>query len=138
MDKIKIGLIGGGNVGGSIISDIQTSPYNITVQSVCLLRPEMPRQFPKVNIVADINSIINDPEINIIVECTQSPAVEQSVKELLENLPKKVFYINKAFYADNNIADTDWEKRKQAGTAVATEIISEILKHVSYNPADES
>lgn len=138
MDKIKIGLIGGGNVGGSIISDIQTSPYNIRVKSVSLLRPEMSRQFPKVDVITDIDGILNDPEINIIVECTQSLSIEQSVKELMADSPKKIIYVNKAFYADNNIADTDWEERKQAGTAIATEIISEILRHVDYVPDEES
>ena len=137
MDKIKIGLIGCGNVGGSIISDIATGPYSVEIAALFSKRPDLLRAFPKVPVVEDINFVIDNPEINIIVECTSSLEVEQLVRERTAGTNNKVIYTNKDFWQENGIGPYDWDLKKAAGIDGAGEIVKEIIAFVNY-PVDES
>jgi predicted homoserine dehydrogenase-like protein len=138
MDKIKVGLIGCGNVGGSIISDIATAPYNVEIAALFVKRPDLSRAFPKVPIVRDIDLVINNPEINIILECTSSPEIEQLVRERTEGTNNKVIYTNKNFWEENGIGPYDWDEKKAAGIVASGQIIQELLAFVSFGLEESS
>lgn len=137
MDKIKVGLIGCGNVGGSIISDIATAPYNVEIAAMFVKRPDLSRAFPKVPVVEDIDLVVNNPEINFILECTSSPEIEQLVRERTDGTNNKVIYTNKNFWEENGIGPYDWDQKKAAGIVASGEIIEELLTLINFR-LDES
>lgn len=132
---IKIGIIGAGNIGGSIISDLRSDEYPIEIVAVCIDRQNAPRTFPNVPTTHNIDDVIDNPDIDVIVECTNSLSVEEYVREKTQNSEKTVFYSNKNFYEENNIVEGDKEIMWQAGVDFSDITIDKIMS--LYN-IDES
>ena len=77
MDSVKIGLLGAGTIGGSVIEVLQNNRdiiaqranTNIEIKNILVLPREIPalqeRGLPATN---DYDAILNDPEIKIVVE----------------------------------------------------------------------
>lgn len=132
MNKKLIGVIGCGNIGGSIISDLATGPYNLQVAMVCVDRIDHPRAFPKVPITNDINELIDNPNIDIIVECTTSQEVEDLVVTRTELNGKKLIHTNKNYWDENGIEYSDWVQKKKLGIETSEKIIQELLDFTNF------
>jgi predicted dinucleotide-utilizing enzyme len=126
-----IALIGCGNVGGSIISEVMLTPLPIGIMGVCVSRPKAARNFPKVHIVNDVDDILSNPDVEIVIDCTQSPDLEELVKEKSKNSNKIFFYVNKNFYKEHGIDVNHWDEKKQAAIILATKIIDAITDYNS-------
>lgn len=138
MDKKLIGIIGCGNIGGAIISDLATAPYNLEVAMVCVDRIDHPRAFPEVAITDDINLVLDNPDINIIIECTTSKEVEDLAISSTEQSGKKLVHTNKNYWDENNVEYSDWVQKKKLGIETAESIVKEILEFTNFTLDEES
>lgn len=67
--KQTIGLFGFGMVGEGLYNVLQKSPATkAQIKSICIKEPEKERSLSKETFSTDYNTILNDPEINLIVE----------------------------------------------------------------------
>ncbi len=67
--KQTIGLFGFGVVGEGLYNVLQKSPATkAKIKSICIKEPEKERSIAKDAFCTDYNTILNDPEINLIVE----------------------------------------------------------------------
>lgn len=67
--KQTIGLFGFGVVGEGLYNVLQKSPATkAQIKSICIKEPEKERSLSKETFSTDYNTILNDPEINLIVE----------------------------------------------------------------------
>lgn len=138
MDKNLIGVIGCGNIGGAIISDLATAPYNLEVAMVCVDRIDHPRAFPEVAITNDINLILDNPDINIIIECTTSQEVEDLVVSSTEQSGKKLVHTNKNYWDENDVEYSDWVQKKKLGIETSEKLIQELLQFTNFSLTEES
>lgn len=83
--QLKIGLFGFGVVGEGLYKVLQQTPsLKATIKKVCIKNPEKKRNAPSELFTTDKYSILNDPEINVVVEVINEtePAFEIVSKAL--------------------------------------------------------
>ncbi|MCR4336890.1 MAG: homoserine dehydrogenase [Candidatus Omnitrophica bacterium] len=78
MNKVRIGLIGYGNVGSGVVKFLRHHreyfsskfPYELVLKAVCdrRIHQKLPRGLGKVYLTKDVHKILADPEIDVIVE----------------------------------------------------------------------
>ena len=67
--KQTIGLFGFGVVGEGLYNVLQKSPATkAKIKSICIKEPEKERSIAKDAFCTDYNTILNDPEVNLVVE----------------------------------------------------------------------
>ena len=103
--KLTIGLFGFGVVGEGLYKVLQQTPsLNAAIRKVCIKDPTKKRNAPDELFTTDADSILNDPEINVVVEVINETepafhivstalkngkdAVSASKKMLAEHLPE--------------------------------------------------
>lgn len=138
MSKTLVGIIGCGNIGGSIISDLATAPYNLEVVLVGVDRIDHPRTFPEVPLTNDLNLVLDNPDIDIIIECTTSQDVEDLVVASTNLSGKKLFHTNKNYWTENNVDHSDWVQKRKLGIETAEKIIRDILDYTGLFESEES
>lgn len=97
--KLTIGLFGFGVVGEGLYRVLnQTTSLNATIKKVCIKNPGKKRNAPDFLFTTDRNSLLNDPEINVIVEVINEcePAFEivsiamQNGKDVISSSKKMI------------------------------------------------
>ena len=85
--QLTIGLFGFGVVGEGLYKILQQTPsLKATIKKVCIKNPDKKRSAPGSLFTTDKNSILNDPEINVIVEViNESEPAFQIVSAALHN-----------------------------------------------------
>ena len=85
--QLTIGLFGFGVVGEGLYRVLQQTPsLKATIKRVCIKHPEKKRNAPAELFTTDRDSILNDPEINVIVETiNESEPAFQIVSAALRN-----------------------------------------------------
>ncbi len=85
--QLTIGLFGFGVVGEGLYRVLQQTPsLKATIKRVCIKHPEKKRNAPAELFTTDRDSILNDPEINVIVETiNESEPAFQIVSTALKN-----------------------------------------------------
>ena len=85
--QLTIGLFGFGIVGEGLYRVLQQTPsLKATIKRVCIKHPEKKRNAPAELFTTDRDSILNDPEINVIVEViNESEPAFQIVSTALKN-----------------------------------------------------
>jgi homoserine dehydrogenase len=103
--QLTIGLFGFGVVGEGLYKVLQQTPsLKATIKKVCIKNPDKKRNAPAELFTTDKNTILNDPEINVIVEVINETepafeivstalkngkdAVSASKKMIAEHLPQ--------------------------------------------------
>ncbi len=108
MKKITIGIFGAGTVGGGVIeiiekqkSKFQKLGLDIYIKKCGVRNPEKYRdQFSSsIEWVTNINDILNDPEIDIVVECIGGIDIAKDIVFGALNQGKPVVTANKALLA---------------------------------------
>ncbi|MFC6255248.1 homoserine dehydrogenase [Secundilactobacillus hailunensis] len=144
MDKIKIGLVGLGTVGSSVLKMITENSdkvQNITGRSLSVKTvvirdvAKHQNQVPAgVTVTTDLNAIINDPEIKIAVEVMGGVHPAKEVITKLLNAKKHVVTANKdliasageelAAIAKNNHCDLMYEASVAGGIPILRTIVT--------------
>jgi len=85
--QLTIGLFGFGIVGEGLYRVLQQTPsLKATIKRVCIKHPEKKRNAPAELFTTDRDSILNDPEINVVVEViNESEPAFQIVSTALKN-----------------------------------------------------
>mmetsp|Transcript_1256 Transcript_1256/g.2625 ORF Transcript_1256/g.2625 Transcript_1256/m.2625 type:complete len:471 (-) Transcript_1256:68-1480(-) len=117
---LRIGMIGAGTVGGGVYEIIMNrlgsrsagnnttasgAKKQVVITKICVRDPTKPRDFQidkrSTEIVTDINSIVNDKDIDLVVEVMGGTSLAKSA--VLESLKqgKSVVTANKALIAEN-------------------------------------
>jgi len=117
---LRIGMIGAGTVGGGVYEIIMNrlgsrsagnnttasgAKKQVVITKICVRDPTKPRDFQNdkrsTEIVTDINSIVNDKDIDLVVEVMGGTSLAKSA--VLESLKqgKSVVTANKALIAEN-------------------------------------
>lgn len=117
---LRIGMIGAGTVGGGVYEIIMNrlggrsagnntttsgAKKQVVITKICVRDPTKPRDFQidkgSTQIVTDINSIVNDKDIDLVVEVMGGTTLAKSA--VLESLKqgKSVVTANKALIAEN-------------------------------------
>jgi len=111
MEDVKIGIFGGGTVGGGIVEIIekkrehfqQMTGKNLSVKSICVRDLDKPRDFAVPDgckITTDFDDILGDDSLDIIVEVMGGTTLADDViTKALQN-GKHVVTANKALIAD--------------------------------------
>ncbi len=100
--KLNIGLFGFGVVGEGLYQVLQNTPtLRTSIHKVCIKHPEKKRNAPAELFTTDANSLLDDPEINVIVELTDdADAAFEIVSHALRN-KKAVVTANKKMVAEH-------------------------------------
>lgn len=100
--QLTIGLFGFGVVGEGLYKLLQQTPsLKATIKKVCIKNPDKKRNAPKELFTTDKNSILNDPEINVIVEViNESGPAFEIVSTALRN-GKEVVSASKKMLAEH-------------------------------------
>ena len=100
--KLVLGLFGFGVVGKGLYEVLKSTPgLNATIKKICIKDPGKLRSIPAENFTTDPLSILNDPEINVVVELIDDAfAAFEIVSQSLRN-GKAVVSANKKMIAGN-------------------------------------
>jgi len=105
-----LGMVGGGTVGGGIVeilsskADFVKSALGVDVQvkNVVVGNPDKPRDWtvpPGCTVTADVDAVINDPEVDIVVEVMGGTTLAKDVVTKAIKAGKHVVTANKALIA---------------------------------------
>ena len=76
MEKIMIGIIGGGRIGRMHAGTIYTGMQDVTIKYVSDLYPQAAQQWGPMygvqNVVSDAEIVFNDPEVQAVLICTST------------------------------------------------------------------
>lgn len=76
MEKITIGIIGGGRIGRMHAGTIYTGMQDVTIKYVSDLYPQAAQQWGPMygvqNVVSDAEIVFNDPEVQAVLICTST------------------------------------------------------------------
>lgn len=122
--KTKVGFLGAGNVAGALISRMVQENTNFEVVAVGLKRLNVPRMFPFDTLTDDLQSIIDDPNVEAIV-CTLPPAPE--LDEIISNAENsgKIFVTTDRHFYDE-IPDATYAERKDNGIREAEVLLNQL------------
>jgi homoserine dehydrogenase len=104
---VNIGLLGFGNVGAAVYELLQTNAElaadkagaSINIAKICVRDLKKKRSAPKDLLTSDVDSVIDDPEIQVIIELMgDSPEAYAALKHALSS-GKSVVTANKAIIA---------------------------------------
>jgi homoserine dehydrogenase len=125
MDKIRIGFLGAGSVGGSMISQISAESLPFAIVAAGVREPNRRRSHPTVRLTDDLMSIATDPTIEVIIDVTRLQDTSEAVTAALES-GKTVISTNKDYYAGQVYEELDSEKRKTDAAAEAVRLVDEL------------
>jgi homoserine dehydrogenase len=101
-NKQTIGLFGFGVVGEGLYHVLQKSPATkAKIKSICIKEPQKERSIPKEIFCTDYMSIINDPEINLVVELISDADEAYTIVKSALLAGKSVVSGNKKMLASN-------------------------------------
>ena len=101
-DKLTIGLFGFGVVGEGIYQILQQTPsLNASIKKICIKNAWKQRNAPADLFTTAYSSILDDPEINIVVELTNDPAEAYTIVTESLRRKKAVVSANKKLIADH-------------------------------------
>ncbi len=117
MEDVKIGIVGGGTVGGGIVEIIesrrehfqQMTGKNLSVKTICVRDPDKPRDFtiPEgCKITTEFDDILGDDSLDIVVEVMGGTTLANDVVCKALQSGKDVVTANKALIADK-LADIE-------------------------------
>lgn len=76
MEKITIGIIGGGRIGRMHAGTIYTGMQDVTIKYVSDIYPQAAQQWGPMygvqNVVSDAEIVFNDPEVQAVLICTST------------------------------------------------------------------
>ena len=76
MEKITIGIIGGGRIGRMHAGTIYTGMQDVTIKYVSDIYPQAAQQWGPMygvqNVVSDAEIVFNDPEVQAVLFCTST------------------------------------------------------------------
>ena len=76
MEKIMIGIIGGGRIGRMHAGTIYTGMQDVTIKYVSDIYPQAAQQWGPMygvqNVVSDAEIVFNDPEVQAVLICTST------------------------------------------------------------------
>ena len=76
MEKIMIGIIGGGRIGRMHAGSIYTGMQDVTIKYVSDIYPQAAQQWGPMygvqNVVSDAEIVFNDPEVQAVLICTST------------------------------------------------------------------
>ncbi|MES2618461.1 MAG: homoserine dehydrogenase [Bacteroidota bacterium] len=100
--QLTIGLFGFGVVGEGIYQVLQQTPsLNASIKTICIKHADKERNAPTALFTTDENSILDDPEINVIVELIDdADAAYRIVKKAFAN-KKAIVSANKKMIAEH-------------------------------------
>jgi len=109
---VKLGLVGGGTVGGGIVEILSgkkafvTDSLGVDIQfsKIVVRDPSKPRDFAVPDgceVVGDVDSVINDPEIDLVVEVMGGTTLAKDVVVKSLKAGKSVVTANKALIAQD-------------------------------------
>ncbi|MFC5269979.1 homoserine dehydrogenase [Adhaeribacter terreus] len=100
--NLTIGLFGFGCVGFGLYEVLHKTPgLKTTIKNICVKHPEKARPIAAANFTFDKNTILSDPEINVVVELIDDSEVAfEIVSEALKN-GKAVVSANKKMIAEH-------------------------------------
>lgn len=104
MQKLNIGLFGFGIVGEGIYKVLEEKPQlNANIKKIVIKDAQKKRNAPSELFFTDPNSILEDPEINVVVELiSDADAAYHIIKKALQN-GKHVVSANKKVIAEHHV-----------------------------------
>lgn len=100
--KLVLGIFGFGVVGEGLYKVLnQTPSLNATIKKVCIKNSSKKRNAPSELFTDDKNTLLNDPEINIIVELIDDAEAAFDIVSTAFKNGKHVVSANKKMIADN-------------------------------------
>lgn len=113
MKNIKIGLFGFGVVGEGIYQVLsQKKQLGAEVKKVVIKQAEKERNAPKELFSIDANSILDDPEIDLVVELIDDAEAAKAIVSSAIRNGKSVISANKKMIAENHIELIELSKKK--------------------------
>ena len=108
---LRVGLVGGGTVGGGIVEMLAEKEVflrdcmnaELPVTAIAVRDPSVPRSFEVpagVEVTSDWESVVNDPNVDIVVEVMGGTTLAREVIEKALRAGKSVVTANKALIAD--------------------------------------
>ena len=112
MKTVKLGLVGGGTVGGGIVEILQSKSdfvksslgVDVQVSKIVVGNPSKPRDFtvpPGCEVIGDINGVIDDDNIDVVVEVMGGTTLAKEVVVRSLKAGKSVVTANKALIAQD-------------------------------------
>lgn len=130
----KVGFLGGGNVGGALISRLVKQEVGFEVVAVGLKRLNVPRMFPSDALTDDLQSIIDNPDIDAIV-CALPPSQElDEVIANAENSGKIFVTIDRHFYDET--PEATYAERRENGIAAAEALLTQLNSMIENNSSN--
>lgn len=100
--KLTIGLFGFGVVGEGLYKVLQQTPsLNAQIKQVCIKHPQKQRQAPNELFTTSAKSLLEDPEINVIVELVNDADAAFQIVSCALRKGKAVVSANKKLIAEN-------------------------------------
>ncbi len=106
MQKVNLGIIGGGTVGGGVFQAVQRNgalmasrlgiSLNVVKMAVRDVRKKRAVKIPQTLLTTDCASVINDPRVNVVVELMGGTTAARTVVLSALKLGKPVVTANKA------------------------------------------
>lgn len=100
--KLNIGLFGFGVVGESLYKVLEQTPtLNAHISKVCIKHPEKQRTAPAALFTTDAETLLNDPNINVIIELIDDSDAAYSIVTRALTGRKAVISANKKLIAEH-------------------------------------
>ncbi len=100
--KLNIGLFGFGVVGESLYKVLEQTPtLNAHISKVCIKHPEKLRNAPASLFTTDAETLLNDPNINVIIELIDDSDAAYSIVTRALTSRKAVISANKKLIAEH-------------------------------------
>ncbi len=100
--KLTIGLFGFGTVGAALYKVLEQTPsLNATVKRICIKQADKKRDGPSWLFTTDKDTILNDPDINVVVELIDDANAAYAITTSAISSHKAVVSANKKMIAEH-------------------------------------